>query len=244
MLSHTSVVLSTLQNVQEFMTTNATALGSLNTSESRRALDIIEEALSGHATSQTRSKSGGKAAVARQRVLKSALLVKYLRPISAIAEAQLGQSPDFMEMKLPKALKTTPQLLAAAAAMGGAASKHAATFIAAGMSTDFIAELEAAAEAFKIGATVKGSVSSTQIGATGALKESTKQARKVVKQLDALVEPLLANNTSLLTKWKATKRFSGRTQAIASEMTSSAGTTSVVGAGPGVPAPAVGAVGA
>jgi NAD-dependent DNA ligase len=149
-----------------------------------------------------------------------------------------------MEMKLPKALKTTPQLLAAAAAMGGAASKHVATFIAAGMSTDFIAELEAAAEAFKTGATVKGSVSSTQIGATGALKESTKQARKVVKQLDALVEPLLANNTSLLTKWKATKRFSGRTQAIASEMTSSAGTTSVVGAGPGVPAPAVGAVGA
>jgi hypothetical protein len=226
MLSKTSVVLSTLHNVQEFMTTNAGALGGLNTSESRRALDDLEAALTGHATSQTRSKSGGKAAVARQRVLKSALLVKYLRPISAIAEAQLSQSPDFVEMKLPKGLKTTPQLLAAAAAMAGAAGKHVDTFVAAGMQPTFIADLEAAAAQLKGGSVTKGSTLSKQIGATSALKASTKEAHKIVKQLDALVVPLLAGNTALLTQWKATKRFAGRVQGIANATISSTGTTS------------------
>jgi uncharacterized protein with FMN-binding domain len=226
-LTKIAVVLSTLQNVQEFMTTNASALGSLNTSGSRRALDALEGDLSSHAASQTRSGSGRKAAIARQRVLKSALLVKYLRPISAIAEAQLAQSPDFIEMKLPSRIKATPQLLATAAAMAGAASPYAATFIDAGMSTDFIAELEAAAEALKAGATIKGSVSASQLGATGALKATTKQARKVVRQLDALIQPRLASNIALLTKWKATKRFVGRAQPIASATVMSAGTTSV-----------------
>jgi hypothetical protein len=226
MLSKISVVLSTLQNVQEFMTTNASALGRLNTSASRRALDALEGDLSRYAASQTRSASGRKAAIARQRMLKSVLLVRYLRPISAIAEAQLAQSPAFREMTLPPRLKGTPQLLAAAAAMAGAAAQYAATFIDAGMSTDFIAELEAAAEALKAGATVKGSVSASQLGATGALKATTKQARKIVKQVDALMQPLLASDIALLTRWKATKRFTGRAQAIASATVISGGTTS------------------
>jgi hypothetical protein len=41
------------------------------------------------------------------------------------------------------------------------------------------------------------------------------------------MQPLLASNIALLTKWKATKRFTGRAQAIASATVSSAGTTSV-----------------
>jgi len=197
MMSRTSTVLNTLQNVQLFMTKNADVLGALNTSASRKALDELEATLSGHATNQTSAVSGTKAAIARQRVLRNTLLVKYLRPISAVAQAQLNQAPDFLALKLPRALKTTQQVLAAAESMGAAAAKHAETFIAAGLAPTFITELQSAAADLKAGAVLRGHTINSQIGATNALKVATNEANKIVKALDALIEPALANNPAL-----------------------------------------------
>src|ERR1043166_2242341 len=118
MKSETSTVLSTLHAVQEFMTTHASELGNLNTSASRQDLDQIEATLSDHARAQARSKNGGSAAGTRTRVAKNALLVKYLRPISAIAQSKLSQSPDFAEFRLPKSTRSVPSLVAAAEVMG------------------------------------------------------------------------------------------------------------------------------
>ena len=227
MMSRTSTVLNTLQNVQLFMTKNADVLGTLNTSASRKALDDLEATLSGHATNQTTAASGTKAAIARQRVLRNTLLVKFLRPISAVAQAQLNQSPDFLALKLPRAIKTTQQILAAAESMGAAAAKHAETFIAAGLAPTFVAELASAAADLKAGAVLRGHTINSQIGATNALKVATNQADKIVKALDALIEPVLANNPALLAQWKATKRFTGRPTAIASATVDSTATVSV-----------------
>src|SRR6185312_11783085 len=98
MLSRTSTVLSTLHAVQDFMTTHANELGNLNTSASRQALDAIEGALSDYARAQAKSKNGGSAAGTRTRIAKNTLLVKYLRPIAAIAQTNLSQSPDYAEL--------------------------------------------------------------------------------------------------------------------------------------------------
>ena len=85
MLSETATVLSTLHAVQAFMTTHANALGNLNTSASRQDLDSIESTLSNQALAQASSRNGGTSTQTRLRVAKNTLLVKYLRPISAIA---------------------------------------------------------------------------------------------------------------------------------------------------------------
>lgn len=216
MIKRTSTVLTTLQNVQAFMTANAQALGSLNSSDSRKALDALEATLSTHAANQTRAKGGGKAAVARQRALKSALLVKHLRPISATAEAQLIESPNFIALKLPKNIRTTPQLLAAAKAMGDAAATYTDTFVKAGLAPTFLTDLQAAAEAVKEGSATRGTSLTSQIGATSGLKVATSRAHKIVKQLDALIVPMIAEQPALAAQWKATKRFSGKVQQIGS----------------------------
>lgn len=244
MKTRTSIVLSTLQTVQLFMDTNASALGSINTSSSRKNLDDLESTLRSHAASQTQSASGGIAAVSRQRVLRNSLVVKYLRPISAIAEAQLNQAPDFLALKLPRGLKTTSQYIAAADAMGAAAVNHADTFIKAGMAPTFLADLKTAANDLQAGAASRAHTVNSRIGATGALAVATREAHKVVKALDALIEPALANSPSLLTQWKATKRFTGRPSAIASATIDSTATVTVPaeGAPPAAavpPAPAV-----
>jgi hypothetical protein len=222
------MVLNTLQSVQTFMTRNNGVLGNLNTSASRKALDDLEAQLSDHAASQTSAASGTKAAIARQRVLRNTLLVKYLRPVSAIAEAQLNQSPDFIALKLPRAIRSTQQVLAAAESMGTAAATYAVTFIAAGMAPTFVSDLQAAAAEFKAGAALRSHTLSSQIGATSGLRIATQQAHKVVKALDALIEPTIASNPALLSQWKATKRFTGRPTAIAGATVDSSATVSAV----------------
>src|SRR5206468_4772326 len=104
-------------------------LGTLNTSGSRQDLDAIESTLSNQARAQAKSKNGGTAEGSRSRIAKNILLVKYLRPISAIAQSKLSQSPDFAALKLPKTTRSVPQLVAVAQAMGESAAKHADIFI-------------------------------------------------------------------------------------------------------------------
>jgi hypothetical protein len=225
MMSTQETTLTTLHTVQAFMTNNASALGTINQSSTRQALDELAATLRSHGVSQAGARSGRKTAVAQLRVLRSALLVKYLRPISAIAEAQLSQSPDFTELKLPKSVRTTQQLLNTAGAMETAAARYADTFVKAGMSPTFIAELSTAANELQHAVTAKATAFNSQKGATTGLTAVSKQARKIVKQLDALIEPLLAGNPALLAQWKSAKKFTGRAQPIASATLDSAAVT-------------------
>jgi len=222
MQSHTAITVNTLHAVQGFMDTNAKALGTINTSASRRDLDAIEAELSEHAAVQAGSKTAGKAAVTRKRVARNTLLVKYLRPIAAIAATNLTQSPDYGSLKLPNDVRNTPQLLAAAASMGDAAAKYADVFIAAGMAPTFLADLAAAVNDVKAADAARAGVVTSRMGATKALDSMTQRARKIVKQLDTLIEPQLANDTALLVKWKATKRFTGRTSPVSTAAIDSA----------------------
>lgn len=214
MQSTTSIVLSTLHAAQAFMTTHADALGHLNSSSSRSALDAIEQTLSEHAQTQAAARNGGTSAGSRLRVARDTLVVKYLRPIAAISEAQLSQSPDFATFKLPKNTRSVPSLVAAANGTADAASKYADAFISAGMKPTFVADLKSAVIELVAAEAAKGGTKTSRMGATSALEVHTKQAHKVIKQLDALIEPQLANDPALLVKWKATKRFSGKAPAI------------------------------
>ena len=54
-----------------------------------------------------------------------------------------------------------------------------------------------------------------------ALQLNTQQAHRIVKQLDALIEPQLASDPALLVKWKATKRFSGKAPGVTTATTDS-----------------------
>jgi hypothetical protein len=227
MMSTQEITLNTLRKVQDFMTSNASALGTISHSSSRQALDELAATLRSHGVSQAGARSTRTTAVARLTVLRSALLVKYLRPISAIAEVQLSQSPDFTELKLPKGVRSTQQILNRAGAMGAAAARYADTFVKAGMSPTFLAELAAAANDLESAATAKARAFDSQKGATTGLTAVSKQARKIVRQLDALIEPVLAGNPALLAQWKSAKKFTGRAQPIASTTLSSAATTPV-----------------
>ena len=211
-----ATVLNTLQRVQRFMDSNASALGTVNTSGYRRILDDVVATLSAHAVTQAASKRVGSAETAKQRVLRNALKLNAMRPIAAVAAAQLKQVPEFHSLKMPSANTTSARLVAAAGAMGEAATSYEQAFIDAGLPADFLARLSTASNALNASLTNRGNTAGNQVGATAGIKAETVRGRETVRVLDALVEPQLAGNAVLLVQWNSAKRFGGKSTGISS----------------------------
>lgn len=211
-----ATVLSTLQRVQRFMDTNAEALGPINTAGYRRVLDDVANTLSAHAVSQAASKNIGSGETAKQRVLRNALKLNTMRPIAAVAAAQLKEVPEFASLKMPAAGTTSARLVAAAGAMSTAATTYQQTFTDAGLPADFLDRLNTAAEALNNSLVNRGNTKGSQAGATAGLKAEAARGREAVRVLDALIEPQLAGNAVLLVQWNSAKRFGGKSTVISS----------------------------
>jgi len=209
-----SAVLNALQRAQRFMDANAASLGTLNSSGYRRVLDDVVEALSGHAVNQATSKRVGSGETARQRVLRNVLKLNHMRPIAAVAAAQLKLVPEFTALRMPAANSTSRALIAAAGAMGAAATKYAKTFTDAGLSTDFLVKLDQAAVDLNDAIGNRGSTRTLQNAATAGLRSQTAKGRETLKVLDSLIEPQLQGDQVLLVQWKAARRIGGKTPAV------------------------------
>jgi hypothetical protein len=98
--------------------------------------------------------------------------------------------------------------------MGKAAQGYENVFIGGGLPSDFLAQLQAAADAVSQSLTDRGTSTTTRAAATAGLNAATDRGRAVVRVLDSLIQPVLAGNAALLTQWKTAKRFVGRTSRI------------------------------
>ena len=215
MQSTHAAALNTLTRVQRFLDDHGTALGSINQSGYRAILDDVVTMLSAHAVTQTTSKRMSAAIVAKERVLRNALKLNHMRPIAAVAAAQLRQVPEFLALKMPPITSTSRALIAWAGAMNSAAATYTKTFVDAGLPQDFLVQLKSAADALNAAITSRGATAVAQRGASAGLDAEVTRGRQAVRVLDALVEPLIAGDVSLLSEWKSAKRFGGRTGTVA-----------------------------
>ncbi len=215
MQSQTATVLNTLQKVQRFMDINADALGTINHSGYRRILDDVVDTLSSHASNQAASKRMGSAETAKQRVLRNALRLNAMRPIAAVAAAQLKQVPEFLALKMPPGNSTSARLIAAAGGMATAATTYEKAFVDAGLPADFLDRLKTASDALNNSLTNRGNTAGNQVGATQGLKAESVRGREAVKVLDSLIEPQLAGDSVLLMQWKSARKFGGKSTVVA-----------------------------
>jgi hypothetical protein len=197
--------------------------------------------LSAHAADQTTTKRTAAAEAAKERVLRNALKLNHMRPVATVANAQLRQVPDFVALKMPPRNATSRTLITWAAAMKTAAGEYAGAFVGAGLPTDFIEQLQAAADALGNSLTNRTSNGAAQRGATIGLDAEATRGRQAVKVLDSLVEPLIQGNLALLGQWTAAKRFGGKVSAPTSTSIDAAArgpTTSVTPSGDSATPPA------
>jgi hypothetical protein len=246
-----SYVRDTLVNVQQFLDANAAALGPVNQSGARKALDDAIVALGDHAVAQGEHTIRSAGETNKQRSLRLSLRKQYLRPIAKIAAASLANVPEISALRLPSANLVGSELVDKANAMANAAEPHAAVFIAAGLRADFLDGLRAMAKAMETSLGGRTDHVIKRRGSTIALGSGAVSGRTALRLLDAVIAQQVPDNAQLLAEWQAVKRIprkSGTTRgaekqgaaaaAAASTATAAPATPSAATATPATPAPA------
>jgi hypothetical protein len=199
-------MLQSLRTVQAFLEENADTLaGVVKTGARQKLQDAIGE-LSTHASEQTGSTLAAQGATQKQRALRLALVRDHMAPISRIARADLPYTPEIEPLRLPKGRPSTEKLAAAAYGMAKAATPFSEVFVAAGLHTDFIAQLEGAADAMIVSLSERSQSRGKRSGATTGLKAKLRAGRNIVQVLDAFVKSALKDDPALLANWKTVKR--------------------------------------
>jgi hypothetical protein len=199
-------MLQSLRSVKEFLERNKDKLAGVVHTGARERLDAAIAALEGHATSQSGSALAAQGATQTQRALRAALLRDHMAPISGIAHADLPHTPALKPLRMPRGKPTPERLATAARGMAEAAAAHAELFVAAGLSTDFIAQLNQATDAMLASLNDRVQSQGTRKTATSALKSKLSAGRKIVRVLDTFVKKALVDDPHLLDGWKLVKR--------------------------------------
>jgi hypothetical protein len=140
-------LLQSLRNVQSFLDDNTPVLDSVVQTGARRRLDEVITQLASHASVQEASHIASQGSTRQQGVMRTMLLDDHMSPIARIARADLPNTPAIEPLRMPKGRPSTERLATAAYGMAKAAVPFAPVFVAAGLSVDFVARLNAAAGA-------------------------------------------------------------------------------------------------
>lgn len=200
-------ILQSLKAVQRFLDDHSAELAGIAETGARKKLDDLVTKVSGTAVVQTGSHLAAKSATRKLRVLTKALLEYHMAPIARIAKAELPPTPEIAPLGMPKSRETRERLVAKARAMVSEARKFEPTFIEAGLPKDFIAELQAAADALGAFLGERRQYEADRGSATGMLAERLAEARKVVDVLDSFVTTRAKDDPSIRSAWKIVKRL-------------------------------------
>lgn len=198
--------LQSLLNVQAFLADHAERLPDVVRAGTRRKLDALVAEVGRMAVEQERSRIVERGLTKRIHVLRRELLRDHMTPIARIASAELIETPAVEPLRLPRVRITSQRLAAAARGMAEAATRHAGVFVNAGLSPDFVRELEAAAEALLGALNDRAQRRGGRRGATDGLRAGLSAGRRLVHVLDALVQRALREDETLLAHWNNVKR--------------------------------------
>jgi hypothetical protein len=105
-------------------------------------------------------------------------------------------------MKVPRHTTNSTALAARGNAMADAVAPFTQTFLDAGLSADFVAQLKAAAGELAKAVSTKGTLRAGGIGATDGIRQAVRTARKAIRVLDAMVKAQLKAQEPLVTEWR------------------------------------------
>lgn len=209
-----AVVLAVLQQVQAFLNDNAGLLQSVNSTDTRKALDDVITQLGTSRVAQSTSARLGIGATAAQESAKRVLLEQHMRAIVGVAKAQLPALPELSSLAMAATGRVTNQeLLEAAESMVEVTAAHDAVFAGA-LGPDYHDELVAAMNDVISAASQGASHRAQQRAATSGIVTQVSRGRKILRVLDPLVKKTLAGNTQLLADWQNRLKIAGPARAV------------------------------
>ncbi|HEY4658869.1 MAG TPA: hypothetical protein VIH11_05120 [Gemmatimonadaceae bacterium] len=197
--------LDALHRMQAFMDENADALGNVNKSRSRAALDDVLTQLEARAEAQGSAEVQAAGATADKNALREDLRLHQMQPIAAIARATLAHTPLIAKLRLPSGKVNDSTLVQRGNAMADVASQYRDVFIAEQLPADFIKQLRASVEAVRKAAVSRDGFQVDVTEATQAVDDEMARAHNVVKVLNSLVVKQLKGKSDLLAGWRRAK---------------------------------------
>jgi hypothetical protein len=199
-------MLQSLRNVQTFLDDNTAVLDTVVQTGARRRLNDAIAQLATHASDQDASHIASQGSTRQQGALRTVLLQDHMSPIARVARADLPNTPAIEPLRMPKGRPSIERLATAAYGMAKAAVPFAPVFVAAGLRADFVAQLNAAADAMIAAVGDQAQNRGKRSGATKGLADRLTEGRKVVHILDAFVKTALRSDVPLLANWEKVKR--------------------------------------
>jgi hypothetical protein len=197
--------LTALRGGKRFLVANDKALGTVNQSGARKALDTVTTEIESLADTQGTHRM--RAVGAREKEIRAARTLKrrFLGPIVKIARAKLPDVAEFKGLALPPANGSTAALASFAVSLAGTAEAFAQTFIDAGLAPDFADQTRAAAAELVEFIGGKGDFKVKRVDATKGIGKQVREAKRAVSMLDSLIKAELAEDDSLLAAWASAR---------------------------------------
>jgi hypothetical protein len=196
----------TLRAVEAFLDDNAAALVGIADTGARKTLAADMTTINGHAVDQGGNVISAQSATLKTGALRKVLIRNYMAPIARIARAQLPHTQELLPLRMPRGNPTTEQAAFAARGMAQAATPYSSIFITAGLSTDFIAQLNTATDAMLATVDQRKLSQGKSTGATTGLGVSLRSAFQSVSILDSFVRNALIDQPALLANWNRIRK--------------------------------------
>ena len=189
MIAMQKQTLESFVRVRAFLETNPVA-GPLSYTGARETLDEVVRRLREFAGAQITGRELSRAELRLQRQLIQRLLDRHMRPIVAIARAQIDPESD---VRMP-----------------AAARAFEAAFVANGLPADFLARFTSARNELEGVLGGRAALIGTHVGARTGLRVQVRRGRHAVDRLDAVVRASFDGDEVTLDTWRAAKRVHQR----------------------------------
>jgi len=187
----------------------------------------IVERLAQHAAEQEARLRAGRAATQTKDGLARRLRLELLRPIARYAQSLFPNDAAVRtELRVPRG-RDIEGLVATALAMADRVSAHQEAFTSAGFAPDLVTTLRERAAVVAGAVVTRSKVVASRAASTAGLMAELRRGREVVRLIDAMIAPGLADQADQLAEWRSITRFV-RTGAGSVAITPAGSTTSPV----------------
>jgi len=199
-------LIESYQRVEAFLQANP-APAPASYGGPKEVLDDVVAQLSNHSSEQVLGGRLSQAERRRQESLCAKLREHHLRPIVAIAKAEMADLPGIEKaLRLPAATLGVTKLVAEAEAIQKAAALYQPAFVKNGRPADFLEQLSAAIDAVSQSTLGRAKNVGRQVGAKAGIAQEARRGRDAVVMLDTIVQVVFEGNDPVLRAWEVAKR--------------------------------------
>jgi hypothetical protein len=213
------VRLERLARIPAFLDDYAIELGTVSRSPARVELDALVKVIAVQGQAQVVATGEVRLRTLRLNEWRHELVSRHLRPIAAIAGAELAQTPAAAAFHCPSGRERYVVLLDRAGAVALEAAKYRHLFLRHGLARDFVKQLRGAIGAMDRVAVERAEWAQRLKATTADLALVLRRAVHLEFVLNALVESTAGGNHALLAAWDAARRgeaLGGRPLSLAS----------------------------